>query len=234
MNEIKYPGVELELFAAARNWKAYWSEQIRPFLSGDILEVGAGIGSNTLIADPGGAGQWICLEPDPTLFKDLTKTLGKAPSRRVYQSVCGSLRSLKDLQFDTIIYIDVLEHIEDDREELERATLHLRSKGHIIVLSPAHQCLFTPFDAAIGHFRRYNRSMLRRISPSSLNFIRLRYLDSFGLIALAANLLLLRQSMPTRAQLRFWDQWIIPVSRILDPCFRYNIGKSIVAVWCKP
>ena len=102
------------------------------------------------------------------------------------------------------------------------------------MLSPAHQCLFTPFDAAIGHFHRYNRPMLRRISPSCLSFIQLRYLDSFGLIVLAANLVLLRQSMPTKAQLKFWDQCIIPVSRVLDPCFRYSIGKSIVAIWRKP
>jgi SAM-dependent methyltransferase len=234
MNEFKYAGSELELFTAAHNWKSYWSQQIRPFLSGDILEVGAGIGSNTLILDPDGAGRWVCLEPDPHLVARLVKTLEKAYDGRLYQPVCGTLGSLEDQQFDTIVYIDVLEHIEDDREELNRAASHLRSRGHLIVLSPAHQRLFTPFDAAIGHFRRYNRSMLRHISPSCLSIVQMRYLDSFGLIASTANLLLLRQSMPTEAQLRFWDQWIIPVSRALDPCFRYNIGKSIVAVWRKP
>jgi hypothetical protein len=52
----------------------------------------------------------------------------------------------------------------------------------------AHQRLFSPFDAAIGHFRRYNRSTLRNISPPGLRLERLRYLDSFGLIASAANL----------------------------------------------
>jgi hypothetical protein len=233
MNEFKYPGAELELFSAVRNWKSYWSQQIKPFLGGDILEVGAGIGSNTLILDPGGDGRWVCLEPDADLFAGLVKVLAKAPGRRAYEPVCGTLRSLNDQQFDTIVYIDVLEHIQDDREELQRATVHLRSKGHLIVLSPAHQCLFTPFDAAIGHFRRYNRSMLGRISPSCLSFTCVRYVDSFGLFASAANALLLRQSMPSTAQLRFWDQWMVPISRVLDPCFRYNIGKSIIAVWRK-
>src|SRR5262249_3976487 len=160
----------------------YWSQEIKPFLSGDILEVGAGIGSNTLILDNGGAHRQMCLEPDPDLFAALTKALKTAPTGRLYEPVCGSLRSVKDQQFDTIVYIDVLEHIEDDRKELDIATRHLRSKGHLIVLAPAHQHLFTTFDAAIGHFRRYNRSMLRRISPSSLTIKRLRYLDSFGLI----------------------------------------------------
>ena len=233
MNEFKYPGAELELFSAVRNWKSYWSQQIGPFLCGDILEVGAGIGSNTLILDPGGDGRWVCLEPDADLFAGLVKVLAKAPRRRAYEPVCGTLLSLNDQQFDTIVYIDVLEHIQDDREELQRATLHLRSKGHLIVLSPAHQCLFTPFDAAIGHFRRYNRSMLGRISPSCLSFTCVRYVDSFGLFASAANVLFLRQSMPSTAQLRFWDQWMVPISRVLDPCFRYNIGKSIIAVWRK-
>jgi len=234
MNEFKYSGTELELFAAAKNWKRYWSQQVRPFLRGDILEVGAGIGSNTPIVDADGAGRWTCLEPDPYLFTQLVQTLAKIPPRRVYEPICGTLQALKDQQFDTIIYIDVLEHIKDDREELYQATLHLRSRGHLIVLSPAHQCLFTPFDAAIGHFRRYNRSTLRRVSPSCVNLIRLRYLDSLGLIASTANLLLLRQSMPSIGQLGFWDRWMVPVSQVLDPCFRYNIGKSIIAVWAKP
>jgi SAM-dependent methyltransferase len=234
MNEFKYCGTELELFAAARNWKGYWSRQVRPFLRGDILEVGAGIGSNTLILDADGAGRWTCLEPDPHLFSQLVQTLAKIPPRRAYEPICGTLQSLRDQQFDTVLYVDVLEHIKDDREELNQATLHLRSRGHLIVLSPAHQRLFTPFDAAIGHFRRYNRSTLRHVSPSCLNLIRLRYLDSLGLIASTANLLLLRQLMPTIEQLGFWDRWMVPVSQVLDPCFGYNIGKSIVAVWAKP
>lgn len=234
MNEFKYAGTELELFAAAQNWKSYWSQQIRPFISGDILEVGAGIGSNTLILDPGGAGRWLCLEPDPDAFVRLVQALEKAGDRRTYEFVSGTLTTLKGQQFDAIIYVDVLEHIEDDRDELNRAASCLRSKGHLIVLSPAHQCLFTPFDAAIGHVRRYNRAMLQRISPHCLSLVRLRYLDSLGLIASTANLLLLRQSMPTKAQLGFWDRWIVPVSQVLDPCLRYNVGKSIVAVWRKP
>jgi SAM-dependent methyltransferase len=204
-----------------------------PFLRGNVLEVGAGIGSNTSILDAHGGGQWTCLEPDPHLFSQLVQTLKKIPSRRAYEPICGTLQALKDQQFDTILYVDVLEHIKDDREELNQAALHLRSRGHIIVLSPAHQRLFTPFDAAIGHFRRYDRSALRHISPSGLNLISLKYLDSIGLIASTANLLLLRQSMPTIGQIGLWDRWMVPASRVLDPCFRYHIGKSILAVWAK-
>jgi len=234
MSEFKYVGSELNLFATVRNWKSYWSRQIRPFLVGDVLEVGAGIGSNTEFVDPGGPGRWVCLEPDLQLVTQLVKNLEKIKGRRTYETVWGTLQSLADQQFDAIIYIDVLEHIEKDCEELNSAAAHLRPGGHLIVLSPAHQQLFTPFDAAIGHFRRYNRSMLRNISSVSLRLQRMRYLDCIGLVASATNLLLLRQEMPTKAQLRFWDNWIIPVSRVLDPLFLYSVGKSILAVWRRP
>jgi SAM-dependent methyltransferase len=230
VSEFKYAGSELDLFAAACNWKSYWSQQIRPFLKGEILEVGAGIGSNTQFLDPG-TGRWVCLEPDPQLAAQLIKKFSETKSRRTCETVCGTLQALTVDQFDTIIYIDVLEHIENDREELNNAAKHLRRGGHLIVLSPAHQRLFTPFDAAIGHFRRYDIPMLRSITPETLRLERIRYLDCAGLLASTANLLFLRQSMPTKAQLRFWDHWIVPVSRELDRFFLYSIGKSILAVW---
>ena len=234
MSEFKYVGSELDLFAEVFNWKAYWSRQIRQFLKGDILEVGAGIGSNTRFLNSGGASRWVCLEPDPELAAQLVKHSQQPEAWRAYETVCGTLESLVDQQFDTIIYIDVLEHIDNDREELNRAASHLRPGGHLVVLSPAHQRLFSPFDAAIGHFRRYNRPMLRTISPASLRLERMRYLDSVGLILSAANMLVLRQSMPTNVQLRFWDKCIVPVSRVLDQLFFYSVGKTIIAVWHRP
>jgi SAM-dependent methyltransferase len=232
MTDFKYVGSELDLFAAVHNWKSYWSRQIQPFVTGDVLEVGAGIGSNTSFLDPGGNGRWVCLEPDSRLIAQLTGNLAQTTGRRGHEAVCGTLQSLDASQkFDTIIYIDVLEHIENDREELEAAAPRLRAGGRIIVLSPAHQRLFTPFDAAIGHFRRYNRPMLRGISPPSLRLEQLIYLDSVGLVLSTANLLLLRQSMPTRAQLRFWDQCVVPISRVLDRCLFHSVGKTIVGIW---
>jgi SAM-dependent methyltransferase len=234
MSEFKYVGSELDLFAAVWNWKEYWSGQIRPFLSGDILEVGAGIGSNTRFLDHGGAGRWVCLEPDPELHGQLIKNFRQTEPRRAYEAVCGTLESVGGQQFDTIIYIDVLEHIEQDGEELNRAASHLRPGGHLIVLSPAHQRLFSPFDAAIGHFRRYNRRMLQAISPASLRLERMRYLDCAGLTLSAANMSLLRQSMPTKAQLQLWDRWIVPISRVLDKLLLYSVGKTIIAVWRRP
>ncbi len=231
MSQFSYVGSELELFAVVHNWKSYWSSKVRPFILGDVLEVGAGIGANTPYLNRGGKRHWVCLEPDPYLLEQLTQNVARTNTGDECEIVCGTLEILEDRRFDTIIYIDVLEHIQDDRTELTNAALLLRPGGRLIVLSPAHQGLFTPFDAAIGHFRRYNRSMLRDISPANLRPERMWYLDSAGLVLSLANRYLLRQSMPTKAQLRFWDRRIIPISRVLDACFLGSVGKSIVGVW---
>jgi len=233
MTEFKYVGSELGLFADLWNWKAYWSRQVESFVRGDVLEVGAGIGSNTRFLDRGGVGRLVCLEPDADLHRRLLGNFGEAKLRCACETVCGTLESLGGRQFDTIIYIEVLEHIECDREELNRAASHLRPAGHLIVIAPAHQCVFSPFDVAVGHFRRYNRSMLRSLSPAGLRLERMRYLDCAGLVLSAANAFALRQSMPTKRQLQIWDRWGIPLSRVLDRLFFYSIGKTIMAVWAK-
>lgn len=230
-SEFKYVGSELDLFAAVHNWKTYWSRSLQPYIGGDVLEVGAGIGANTAFMDQGIAQSWVCLEPDSELADQLAANIAKSSTRSRYESVCGTLQSLPPCKFDTILYIDVLEHIQNDRTELETAAVRLKPGGRIIVLAPAHQSLYTPFDAAIGHYRRYNRPMLRAITPTTLQLERIWYLDSAGLLLSAGNRLFLRQSMPTKEQLSVWDNFVIPVSRLLDPCFFRSIGKSIVAVW---
>jgi SAM-dependent methyltransferase len=232
MTDFNYVGTELELFVTAHNWKSYLSGRIRPFLAGDVLEVGAGIGANTPFLDPGGTSRWVCLEPDRAMAAKLRLNLGQTNASRQFEVVCGPVQCLKaSPQFDTVVYIDVLEHIENDREELNAAGSLLRAGGRLVVLSPAHQFLFSPFDAAIGHCRRYDRRMLRRISPAGLRLEQLWYLDSVGLLLSFANRQFLRQSVPTKAQIRFWDRYIVPASKVLDRCLFGTVGKSIVGIW---
>jgi SAM-dependent methyltransferase len=232
MTDFSYGGAELKLFATVHNWKAYWSGKLLPFIAGDVLEVGAGIGSNTRYLDSGRRGQWVCLEPDAQLAAQMAENLAQADGPRKYETVVGNIKSLdRGRKFDTIIYIDVLEHIENDLGEMQDATSILRTGGRIIVLSPAHQFLFTPFDAAVGHFRRYSRISLRSVSPRGLRLEKIFFLDSAGLLLSLANRVFLRQSVPTAAQLRIWDRWAIPISRVLDKCLLHRVGRSIVAVW---
>ena len=91
--------------------------------------------------------------------------------------------------------------------------------------------MFSPFDAAIGHYRRYDRKSLLSAKPEDLHVERLFYLDSVGLLASLGNRLLLRASSPTAAQIALWDGKMVPVSRWLDPVLGLRLGKTIVAVF---
>jgi 2-polyprenyl-3-methyl-5-hydroxy-6-metoxy-1,4-benzoquinol methylase len=133
--------------------------------------------------------------------------------------------------YDCILYVDVLEHIERDAEELQRAAAVLASHGAIVVLSPAHQALYTAFDHAIGHYRRYNAAGLRRLTPSGTSLAHVTYVDSAGLLLSTANRVLLRSATPTVRQVQTWDRWFVPVSRRLDGLLGGRVGKSILAVW---
>ncbi len=232
MSNPTYPGGELELFAKATHWKKYWTARLRPYLRGAILEVGAGIGSNTLLLANGRQERWVCLEPDPNLVAKLIRRLKDGAHSQGCEVRSGTLEALApDERFDTILYIDVLEHIADDLGELQRVARHLTVHGRLVVLSPAHSWLFSPFDRAIGHHRRYTRRTLRQLTPTGLTVETSFYLDAVGLLASIANRVLLRQSLPTPGQLAFWDNCLVPCSRILDPLTAHQLGKTVVCVW---
>ncbi len=232
MTETRYVGTELEIFAHATNWKSYVRSQVRPYLSGDVLEVGAGIGAATLALNDGSPRRWVCLEPDPTLAARIEAIV--SPTLRNCEIVIGTFNAIgSQSRFDAILYMDVLEHIEDDAGELARATQHLNSAGHLVVVAPAMPWLYSPFDAAIGHHRRYTRESLRRIAPSSLQEEKCMYLDSLGMLSSAGNRLLLRSPAPRLGQIRFWDRFLVPISRFTDIVLAHSLGRSVLAVWRK-
>ena len=229
-------GDELALFEHATHWKAYYGARLKPFLRGRVLEVGAGIGGTTRTLCDGTQPDWLCLEPDAALAARISELLAQGELPACCRLHVGTLEDLPatDGLFDAILYIDVIEHIEDDAAELRRAYARLAPGGAILIVVPAHQWLFSPFDQAIGHFRRYSRPLLRRALPAGSRIQQLVYLDSVGLLASAANKLFLKQRYPTLAQIKFWDRTIVPVSRLADRLSGFTLGKSVLAVVQKP
>jgi SAM-dependent methyltransferase len=230
----QYPGEELEVFAHATNWKNYWRSNVREYIVGDVLEAGAGIGGTTRVLCDGGQTSWTCLEPDARLAGVLERSIAASPLPAAPTIVVGTTASLPAAsRFDAVVYIDVLEHIDDDAGEMRRAASLLKPGGRIVVLCPAHQWLFSAFDAQVGHFRRYNREMFRRLTPAGTELERLRYLDAAGLLVSSANRMLLRSGTPTARQIRVWDRLFVTASRAIDPLLGWRVGKSVLGVWRK-
>jgi SAM-dependent methyltransferase len=227
-----YEGGELELFRRAANWKRYLARRMKAHIAGDVAEVGAGLGAMTAVLCGPAATSWLCLEPDAEMAAALEGDIAAGSLPAVCRAHEGTLATLADAPaFDTILYIDVLEHIEDDCAELAGAARRLRPGGRLIVLSPAHQWLFSPFDRAIGHVRRYRLRDGARLRPPGMTPVSAAYLDSVGLAASLANRLLLRSSMPSLGQILVWDRLMVPLSRLVDPVLFGRLGKSVLFVW---
>ena len=91
--------------------------------------------------------------------------------------------------------------------------------------------LFSPFDTAVGHFRRYDKRWLAALAPPQLQQESSRYLDACGSLLSIGNRLLPHRGMPTRSQILTWDRYPVPLSRVPDSLCRYWLGKSILAIW---
>lgn len=224
-----YCGGELELFSKATNWKAYYASRLLPFVYGRVLEVGAGLGGTTPFFCNPHVKEWVSLEPDAELCGQIPTDC--APEQAAVNGTLADMDAAS--MFDAILYIDVLEHIEDDGGELRQAAAHLPTGGKIVVMSPAHNFLFSPFDKQVGHFRRYSVQELVDICPLDCKIAARGYLDSAGFFLSLGNRCILSSSMPTEGQIHFWDKRIIPVSRVLDKLLGYRFGKSAYVVYEK-
>jgi SAM-dependent methyltransferase len=234
MKNTKYVGNELGLFKDAVNWKNYWYNEVDKFISGDVLEVGAGIGVNTnlILLNNKNCKSILSLEPDKSLSDQILENLSGDVSKVTIN--CKYLNDIpEEMKFDTIVYIDVIEHIEDDCKELVKATSHLKEEGILIILVPAFNFLFSPFDKAVGHYRRYNKKMLSNAIPNELTNLKLFYLDSMGICASLLNKFVLKQPYPTKKQILRYDNVIIPISKLVDKLLFNSLGKSLVGIWKK-
>ena len=109
----------LSYFADATNWKSYLRAFLSKYIRGAVLEVGAGIGATTKVLYDGSQRSWVCLEPDPNLARKHREEMAQFPHTCKPEIVLGDIRTVDTRQrFDCILYIDVLEHIEDDHQEM--------------------------------------------------------------------------------------------------------------------
>jgi len=222
---MEYAGQELHLFSHAKNWKTYWASFISTNLNGLGIEVGAGIGSNVEYLKEKTSA--LCLvEPDEFFC---SRYLSKFQDSETGLKVCrGTLADLPpDTLVDHIYYIDVLEHILDDSEEIRKAISYLNAGGSIFIVVPAYDFLFSDFDLSVGHYRRYNRNSIQRVIPEICEIKQFKFLDSLGILTALLSKCLGNKRVLNLRSVLIWDKYLVPLSIYLDRIFCYRIGKSI-------
>jgi glycosyltransferase involved in cell wall biosynthesis len=153
----------LRRMAVLDRYNSFLFEVLAPFVGKRILEVGAGTGTITQFLR---GRQRVCAtEVDPQYLQLLERRFENDPQIRTgaFDLDHPVPSEVAAERFDTIICLNVLEHIEDDGAALRRMREVLEEDGRLILLVPAHQFLFGAMDSAIGHYRRYARSSLRSL-----------------------------------------------------------------------
>ena len=223
---MNYPGKELEIFDKAHFWRNYTYLLIKKFIGKKILEVGAGIGSFTKI--------YIKEKSDITLSEIDSfnyETLKKNFNSQKNVKVENKLIQQFDETFDTIFYISVLEHIENDTKEITDAIEKLEDKGHLIICVPAHNYMYSNFDKEIGHFRRYEMNFFDTLNLKNVNIKKKFFIDSFGhLLYFLNKLLFSKETYPSKLKVFIWDKIFIPITYIIDFLSFYKFGKNIICI----
>lgn len=162
LNEEEYMAKDLEATKQQTKFNDWMYSKIKPFLKGDILETGSGIGtfSEKIIRDFNGT---ICLTEINDSFINLLKNRFDKPRVNVTRLDLNKKTDFDNLghKFDAIYSSNVLEHIKDDVFALKCLKDILKDKGRLVLLVPAHKFLFSPIDEALGHYRRYTKNELK-------------------------------------------------------------------------
>ena len=153
---MKYLNEVLEYFDVSDKYRSYQLELFGNYVGKEILEVGAGRGKIIEILAKNPEKKFTLLELDDNFFEFLSK---KFNSKNI-NILKEKTQNIKGSKFDTIFYLDVIEHIDNDKFELDNAYNLLKKNGHLIIIVPAFQILFSQFDRKVGHFRRYRKEYI--------------------------------------------------------------------------
>jgi len=140
---------------------------------------------------------------------------------------------LNEEKYDLIFSSNVLEHIEQDSITIANLKKMLKKDGYLIIAVPAFNLLFSEFDVKVGHFRRYNFEMLKKIcDQNDLEIEDMKFFDSSGFFILLIMKFLRRDSCKkiTAKNLIFYDKIFVNINIILDLIFRKICGKNIILI----
>ena len=229
-----YAGRDLEAMSFAENYHSWILAEFRPYLGAIVAEIGAGSGNVATMLLRQGVSHLIAVEPSAEMYPLLREHFGSHPRVTTHQGFWSEIHSKYSEALDSLVYVNVLEHIRDDSQELTYAMQSLKPGGHLCLFVPALPWLYSRFDASVGHHRRYEKEALRDLlEGAAFDVVRLRYMDSLGILPWFFMMKLLERELSPWS-VRLYDRWVVPALRSLESRVEVPIGKNLLAVARKP
>jgi SAM-dependent methyltransferase len=231
-----YAGRDLEAMACATNYHDWIMGIFKPFLGRRIVEVGAGIGSFSELFLKDSIESLSLIEPSQNMHHILCERMRKLSAvaqiniyNGLFTEVAREIRI--NQRPDSIVYVNVLEHIADDESELRSVHETLAPQGRMFIFVPAFQWLFGKFDHHVGHYRRYTTGQLEEYCiRAGFKVLELRYLDLLGIFPWWLKYCLLESSSMESRLVHVYDKFLVPISRFIESRMTPPAGKNVLLI----
>jgi SAM-dependent methyltransferase len=232
-----YPGRELEAMAGASNYHEWILGVFKPFLGQHLVEVGAGLGSfSELILRHNSCQTLSLIEPSDGMYEQLVANARRLQTITRVETYHGTFPDaaplIKSRQApDSIIYVNVLEHIAEDDVELDAIHETLSEAGRVFLFVPALPWLYGAFDERVGHMRRYTKSELeKKLRRAGFRMVLSSYFDFPGIGPWWVKYCLLRSATMKPGGVRLYDRFVVPAARRIEALISPPIGKNVIAI----
>ncbi len=202
--------------ARAQRFNGWMADVIRPFLGSRLLEIGSGTGNLTRRLVP--RDVYVASDVNPLYVKTLQNLTSDRPYLAARFTDVTDLASYPQLAggFDSVVCLNVIEHIDDDVGALRNICAALSANGKAIVLVPSGPWNFGSLDEVLGHKRRYTEASLRRVAEEAgLEVKQIVRFNRVSSLPWFLNGRVMRKTSFGLLQIRIVD-WITPISRVVD------------------
>jgi SAM-dependent methyltransferase len=178
----------------------------------------------------------ISLEPNRDCFSQLTQNTRSLGNVTALNTTAESLDQHLPANYiaDTLVCMNVLEHIQDDEAAVRNFARRLKAGGTMVLLVPGVPAVFGRIDQRLGHYRRYSKAGLRALLlHTGFGVQKLRYFNLVGLIGWAWNTRFANLEKQSDAQIRVFDGYVVPWLSRLEGVLPPPIGQSLLAVGTK-
>ena len=232
---LAYVGRDLESMSLARNYHRWILDLFAPHLGRRVVEVGAGTGSFSELLLAREPESLTLVEPSVEMHRLLVERVGRLASAgrvRVHNDTFARVAPrLKGERPDSVIYVNVLEHVADDEAELRLVADTLAPGGRAFVFVPALRWLYGSFDRQVGHHRRYTRAGLAaKCERAGLRVVKSAYFDAAGVLPWWLKYCVLRSEKMEPAAVKFYDDFCVPLVRRVEAVVPPPLGKNVLLV----
>lgn len=224
----------LQNIRKAHRFNHWVCRQFASYLGRHVLEAGCGVGNlSDFLLD---RERLICIDKEPFYLERVADRFAHLENVSTQLLDLASEKDylpLRQARLDTIICINVLEHMKNDDDVLRNFHDVLMPGGHVVLLVPAHPWLYGPTDAALGHCRRYTFADIRhKLRQSGFDVVECRGFNRLGSLGWWLSSRLLRNRHISPGKIKAFE-WLVPLAKALErlPVLPH---LSILAVGQKP